>query len=554
MRVEQSGEDLRLVDQAGDTVATSAPAVMWDSSRDPARAGEVLPEVAAAVAAGRALSFGEPATAVEAAVTSRTAPLRVAAASGRLAVTPDPTLMADPGLTYPIFLDPAFEKQRKRWAYATSNGENNNATAARVGRQPAPDGGSGERYRSFWDFDVSTLRGKQIKSGTVRIKLDHSWSCGPTWVHLFRTGGITVSSAGRMSWSTRPLPNSSYLDAWQGAANEGGGCGRIYPDVDAEFFGSAVNSDLQYAANQKWTTYTVAVCACNSDGDYESDQERWKRFFTDKAWLEVVFNSVPGTPTGLKVAGQDCGATIGAASPKFRAYYADADGASDSLTGYFEYQQLPSGPVVAKTGESKAGNSNGESGTVTLPEVDGARYQWRVRTRDASNAYSPWTAWCQFTLDVHRPQAPVASRSGWCKGYAGVAYASTKLLKGVGYPLADIRDMLTPEVERVVAGGHSGDISVCHGMAGRLAMLCWFADRLQWPELRTEAKALNTTFVERYHDGGWRCGIGTLPDLPSFLFGLSGWYYSQLMLEDASLELPLCLGDRQDRDGPGVAV
>lgn len=76
MRVERSGEGLRLVDQAGRAVATSAPAVMWDSSRDPARAGEVLPEVAAARAAGRTMSFGEPATAVEAAVTSRTAPAR----------------------------------------------------------------------------------------------------------------------------------------------------------------------------------------------------------------------------------------------------------------------------------------------------------------------------------------------------------------------------------------------------------------------------------------------------------------------------------------------
>ncbi|MFV2111360.1 hypothetical protein ACFHW0_03335 [Micromonospora sp. LOL_025] len=49
MRIAQdAGGAMRLVTAAGVTVATSAPARMWDSSADPARAGEVLPAVAAA--------------------------------------------------------------------------------------------------------------------------------------------------------------------------------------------------------------------------------------------------------------------------------------------------------------------------------------------------------------------------------------------------------------------------------------------------------------------------------------------------------------------------
>jgi hypothetical protein len=75
-------------------------------------------------------------------------------------------------------------------------------------------------------------------------------------------------------------------------------------------------------------------------------------------------------------------------------------------------------------------------------------------------------------------------------------------------------------------------------------MLCWLADRLGWPELRAEATALHGRFLERYGDGGWSFGIGSVTDLPSFLYGRSGWYYAQLMLSNNRVELPLCLGGR----------
>ncbi len=73
MRVVPNGAGkIRLVAASGAVVATSTPATMWDSSDDPARAGEVLPAVAAARAAGR-VQPGERSTAVEPAVTARTA-------------------------------------------------------------------------------------------------------------------------------------------------------------------------------------------------------------------------------------------------------------------------------------------------------------------------------------------------------------------------------------------------------------------------------------------------------------------------------------------------
>ncbi|TDB77555.1 LamG domain-containing protein [Micromonospora sp. KC723] len=433
MKITQdASEVLRLSTAAGVPVATSAPARMWDSSSDPSRAGEVLATVAPAQARSLGGSAGEGATAEEAAVTSRTAPVGVAASGTDLTVTPDTKLMADPGLTYPIFIDPEFEKKRSKWAYATSNGENNDTTVARVGRQPYPEGGNGERYHSFYDFPIGGLKGKQILGSTVRVTLDHSWSCEPTWVHAYRTSAITVASGGRMGWTTRPLP-SNHLDAWEGSANEAGGCGRIQPDVDAEFASTAFKNDLQYAVNKAWPTYTVGLCACNDAGEGEDLESRWKKFYTDKAWLEVTYNSKPNVPSKLTTSSQDCGATIGTASPVFKAFYGDADGTGDSLTGYFEYMFIGFNGVSTKTGQTKPGNSYGDSGTISLGTLaDGRTYQWRVQTRDKAGSYSDWSGWCRFTVDLDKPLPPVVtsadySADGIAHGGPGIAGTFTFL-------------------------------------------------------------------------------------------------------------------------------
>ncbi|MFE1828593.1 type 2 lanthipeptide synthetase LanM [Streptomyces yangpuensis] len=137
-----------------------------------------------------------------------------------------------------------------------------------------------------------------------------------------------------------------------------------------------------------------------------------------------------------------------------------------------------------------------------------------------------------------------AGGSSWCKGYAGVAYALGELLSALGAPAGQVREAIAPEVERLVGGDLGDDISFCHGAAGRIAVLCLLADRYHWPELRSEGATLHAAFLERYGDGGWSCGIGTEPHLPSFFFGLSGWYHAQAMLDDPRTALPLCLGGR----------
>ncbi|QOC91598.1 hypothetical protein [Micromonospora craniellae] len=284
-----TGGGLRLIDAAGETVGVTHAASMWDSSVDPAIGGEVI--------SARGLDRVEAASAMgaEPSVTSRRAGVALEVGDGELTVFADEAMLDDPTVTWPVFVDPPFNGLRSKWAYA--NNANNNwdvGNRAWVGRNDY----DGVLYRSFFDFNVSTLRGTQILSAKVTMKLDHSWSCTPTWVHLYRTNtdGITVSSGARMAWSTRPLPSSNWLDSWEGNANEAGGCGTIQPDADAVFEGATLRNDVQARATANATTYTVGLCACNSDGDHEAVQGRWKKFFTGHTYLIATYDKKPNPP------------------------------------------------------------------------------------------------------------------------------------------------------------------------------------------------------------------------------------------------------------------
>ncbi|MEH6374966.1 type 2 lanthipeptide synthetase LanM [Streptomyces sp. KLMMK] len=227
----------------------------------------------------------------------------------------------------------------------------------------------------------------------------------------------------------------------------------------------------------------------------------------------------------------------------YRAEYAGEDGftpagpdAGQLLDRLVELDGSPS----EHTGE--LGLAHGRFGRIAaMSALAGQEADVSGRVREHLDAFASSYLRHRWQDDALRD---AASRTGWCKGYAGVAFGAAKLLRAVGYSAERTRDLIAPEVERITGGDPGPDLSFCHGAAGRVAMLCWLADRLSWPELRSEAASLSDRFLDRYGDGGWSFGIGSVSDLPSFLYGRSGWYYAQQMLADARVELPLCLGGR----------
>ncbi|GIJ80109.1 Concanavalin A-like lectin/glucanases superfamily protein [Micromonospora phaseoli] len=399
------GGGLRLVDPGGETVAVTHGASMWDSSVDPAGAGEVIS------ARGVAGETAVPATGAEPGVTSRRTGVAVEVDGGDLTVVTDEAMLDDPTVTWPVFVDPPFNGLRSKWAYANNTNKNwDVGSRAWVGRNDY----DGVLYRSFFDFNVSTLRGTQILSAKVTMELDHSWSCDPSWVHLYRTNtdGITVSSAGRMNWSTRPLPSSHWLDSWEGNANEAGGCGSIQPDATAVFEGSTLKNNVQARATANATTYTVGLCACNSDGQHESLQERWKKFHAAHTYLIATYDKKPNPPAAQAFSTTtDCykactsPAVVRTTTPTLRANVSDPY--NGNLKTRFEVRTSASPSATLVASNSAAPSTTAAPGLATwkVPSglSNGSTYYWRAYSTDENNLTGDWSTWQTVSVDTSPP-------------------------------------------------------------------------------------------------------------------------------------------------------
>ncbi|WBB91392.1 LamG-like jellyroll fold domain-containing protein [Verrucosispora sp. WMMC514] len=394
---------LRVVDPAGETVAVTHAASMWDSSADPMVAGEVM------AARGVGQAEAEPASGAEPGVNSRRTGVDVQVDDGELTVFADEAMLDDPSVTWPVFVDPPFNGLRSKWAYANDDNKNwDVGNRAWVGRNDY----DGVLYRSFFDFNVSTLRGTQILSAKVTMKLDHSYSCDPTWVHLYRTSAITVSSGARMSWSTRPLPSSYWLDSWEGIANEAGGCTSIQPDADAVFEGSTLKDDVQDRATANATTYTVGLCACNSDGDHESTQSRWKKFFTGHTYLVATYDKKPNPPAPQPFrTTTDCykactsPAVVRTTTPTLLADISDPYNGNLRTTFEVRTSASASATLVASNASAPTTDTAPDTAEWRVPSglANGSTYYWRARSKDENNLTGDWSGWQTLSVDTAPP-------------------------------------------------------------------------------------------------------------------------------------------------------
>ncbi|MEU5784694.1 LamG domain-containing protein [Micromonospora lupini] len=406
------GADGRLSAMAGAEVLASAePAVMWDSNTTPSA-------VARSMDAGDAQGGAQVARSSAAAPgdVAKTAPVGVEVAGGDLVLRPDTGLLSTAAV-FPVFIDPAWSTGKSRWAYATNDNSNNTDTSvARVGRDPD----SGKIYRSYFDFPLTSMKGKHIESAYVQMKLDHSWSCGNTPTYLYHSAGI--SSTPRTAWA--PKLNSLKSSA-QSHANEGKGCSDSpQPDMTVNFTGSAVTSIIQTHATNKWASITMGFCACSAtDGSGESTTDRYKKFWPNNAKLVVDYDSIPGAPNNLQVAGVACPAGqrigIGTLTPTFSAIFPDADTGQALRTGY-EWLQIPAtggynDSTPRRTAPAGASvPANGRSTTAALSGlVEGGAYAFRARSTDPApyDKTSAFSGWCEFTVDTKVPPVSVSLTS-----------------------------------------------------------------------------------------------------------------------------------------------
>ncbi|MEU4626869.1 LamG-like jellyroll fold domain-containing protein [Actinoplanes sp. NPDC023801] len=392
---------------AGNVVVASAEVpTMWDSRTAPAASasartlsstggGGMSEDKSTAVGPSDAAMVSEVASSVN--------------GTGDLVLKPDSALVK--AATFPLYIDPHWAANKNKWAYSTNNNStNNDTTRARVGRDP----NSGTVYRSYFQFPISAIANKYIYRAHVHTELDHSWSCDATSTHLYSTNPI--SSSPRMTWNSSATWYLKHLTSNVSNANEGAGCADSpQPDMivnfpknrDTDF---SISSALQAVTSRASSSFTVALSAGNASGQYETTQDRWKKFYPDKVWLTADVDAVPGKPTAMWVNGAKCGTgtvNIGTTSLTFQATMPDADTDQD-IKATWAWERLNSSTwtaiTPAPTASSIRSGGNAVRSGIT-GAVNGGTYRYKVQGADPApyNQVSPWSDWCTFKVDLNDP-------------------------------------------------------------------------------------------------------------------------------------------------------
>ncbi|MEU9064776.1 FG-GAP-like repeat-containing protein [Streptomyces sp. NPDC048430] len=373
------------VNPAGETVFTSPTPLMWDSTTATSGTAAKAALTAQSGAGGEA-----PGDVFEPAPGAQDAQMPTMVSGDTLEIKPDQALLTGADTQYPVFIDPSWAwGKRQNWTRVYKKYPNtsfwNSKEVVRVGYEDETNGLS----RSFFQLDTSNLKGAQVKSSTFRIRNTWSWSCENRPVELWQVGSISRKT----TWNKQPgkVAKLYTVDDAKGWSKDCA-AGNLEFDTTAK---------VREAASKKSSSIHLGLYASN-----ESDTFGWKKFDAKTAVLETKYNNPPKTPRSLGTNPRtSCtsGGLIGNTRVSLHATIDDKD--AGNLTA--EFQVFKSGISTPAVTQSIPA-AKGKVATLVVPDSDlpTGDYTWKVRAKDADNAYSGWSSTCKFALDRTRPSQP----------------------------------------------------------------------------------------------------------------------------------------------------
>ncbi|WP_327676149.1 DNRLRE domain-containing protein [Kitasatospora sp. NBC_00458] len=339
-----------------------------------------------------------------------------------LTLTPDAAFLADPKTVYPVTVDPAvnigvgfdtFVQQ----GYAT---DVSSQTELKLGNN-----GSGQVARSFLQFPMAKISGKQITGGKLNLWNFHSWSCTAKGWEVWDTGSASTATR----WTAQPGWNrkwatSTATKGYSSSCNDGW----VNQDITALVKAWAGNGN----ANN-----TLGIRATD-----EGDPYGWKKFNSGNAssntpYLSVTYNTPPAVSTLLTPAD---GALTGDSTPPLSAKATDPDGGNVLLD--FEVW-ASNGTAALQTGHSAYAASGSTFTWTPGTALPAGAYKWRSRSWDGT-ANSAWSAFRSFTVDTTAPGATTIGSGDFPAGqWAGTPDAGGNYGGNFTFtpPTADVKDV-----------------------------------------------------------------------------------------------------------------
>ena len=329
---------LAAADPTGTVVLRTPPALMWDASGD------------------------------------RKAPVGVRADGGRLVLTPDAGLLADPAARFPITIDPDWRTaDRPDWTKVFRDasdsthwhGGNDVDTWAKVGNCIGWDGcAKVDVARSYFMFDTAFLNGKSIISANFNATIVYGPSCEAHnhdlyWAYAEIHPGTSWNNAPGGAHIGRQSAQSSYH-----------GCAG-YKGIGFNLVDDRGNVRINTVGR---TTYYIQA-------QDENNKYAWRKYEAAATKIVVNYNSRPNPPAELNteprlVACKWCGGTPYAGTDFLRLQGKLSDADNDLLTAVWKVYGGP-------TAEEKTGPTLG-SGNIFTTDID-------LRNRHGQTL--DWTLW-----------------------------------------------------------------------------------------------------------------------------------------------------------------
>ncbi|MER7752608.1 LamG-like jellyroll fold domain-containing protein [Kitasatospora sp. NPDC097643] len=446
---------------AGGTVFEAPVPVMWDSSGPKAPAAPTAPATPAAPQAPKAKSLAAPAAEAPAAQAPATdAPANGAPAAGPLdglvpgegakvaklkvdvpqaqdtmVLTPDRTLLDDPGTVYPVMIDPAWNTPNASdWAGVSRYYASQSYWHFTYNSDYVHDWGVGycgdtsrcaptDVKRAFFQIPNGSFIGKQILSAEFGTYESWSYSCDARPIELWNTGYISSG----LNWNSQNASGfwGRYLQTMNTAKGWNGSC----PGGWLEFGGTSgpVKDLVQDAANWGWPTVTFGLKAQN-----EGDMYSWKRL-TDDAFLRVYYNLPPNQTAMSDMTmspGSVCQSTPVKINnwPQVTAKGSDPDGEAVGLQFAVSWDNGDGTGLnhhwwsTGSEGATPPSNSFKGSGSMfswSLPNTlpTNTRLNWEVRAWDGAQ-WGPWSSSgdptaCYFQVDTTAPSGPAITSAAY---------------------------------------------------------------------------------------------------------------------------------------------
>ncbi|MGI5292114.1 LamG-like jellyroll fold domain-containing protein [Nonomuraea polychroma] len=344
----------------------------------------------------------------------------IASSEEEIAITPDREILDDPDAGFPIRIAEQWwpigqfgwtsvykEYPNDSYWNGANMGDDKRARAGYSGDWAYPT----VTVRSFYHFDLRSMRDKHVLGAELNILGGYSATCDKSTFWLAHSGAVWSGT----TWATQPGTGHSQ-ERWEAGFGRTGCAPR--------WVGWDVGSDVAWS-NERADDVTFRVSGP------EGDKYGWRKWDTTSQGqhpkLIVRFNRYPYTPGELTASPKPgCAYApnepyISTNTPTVKARLSDPDGGR--LTAVFEFWNSGGASPLyeAVVGEQESGSQFQVTAPATLYR-DGSRISWRVKARDPYGAESPWTRYCEISVDTTAPdRKPTVSSTDYPEGVSSGA-------------------------------------------------------------------------------------------------------------------------------------